>query len=215
MGVATPTPTHLEERDVVMSECKYNSFFSSPSSLSLLPSSWVPPISPTLSLPYCSPSFLPSPTLQPRRGILRHSESPAHSPKSSQSHPHKSSTLPSSSSPGSKRRNTSPSLTRRTQPPSYPRSVSPNLRKTYQLLAKTSPLTQRKMISASGSLMGSGEFDRLEPRLDSDGTAGSHGYSDGMMRSPNVHPYLSPGETFSWSPTDGEFSSLDRRGMAR
>lgn len=189
----------------------------------------LPPLSPPLLSPCVPPSSLLSsfffssspPSLQPRRGILRHSESPSHSPKSSQSHPHKSHTLPSSS-PITKRRNTSPSLTRRTQPPSssssssHPRSVSPNLRKTYQPIAKTSPLTQRKMIPASGSLMGSGEFDRLEPRLESDGTTGPHGYGDGMSRSSNVQPYLSPGETFSWSPTDGEFSSLDRRGgMAR
>ena len=143
------------------------------------------------------------PPSQPRRGILRHSsDSPGHSPKSSGGHTHsyKSHTLPFTSSPGSKRQTTSsPSLTRRTQTSNTNlRPSSPGLRKTYQPVQKTSPLATRKLRSASGNVLGSGEFDRLEPRPDSMsdvGHHGSHGYGDGMSGPPfGVVP---------WSPMDG------------
>ena len=151
-------------------------------------------------------SNFPPPPSQPRRGILRHSsDSPGHSPKSSGGHTlsYKSHTLPFTSSPGSKRQTTSsPSLTRRTQTNATNlRPSSPGLRKTYQPVQKTSPLATRKLRSSSGNVMGSGEFDRLEPRPDSMsdvGHHGSHGYSDGMsgMSAP-------PFGVVPWSPMDG------------
>ena len=121
---------------------------------------------------------------QPRRGILRHStESPSHSPKASSSatgHTYKSHTLPGYSPTTTKR--PSPSLTRRTQKPSTSSAAasssqlpSPKLHKTYLPLKQGSPTSGRRLVSASGSLLGSGEFDRLEPKLESTDT-GPSGY---------------------------------------
>ena len=139
---------------------------------------------------------------QPRRGILRNStDSPSHSPKSSSNHTlsHKSHTLPHTPSPGTKR--PSPSLTRRTHAAAVsPQPTSPAWHKTYHPLKRTSPVSVRKPISAAGSVMGSGEFDRLEPRLDTVSDIGapvSRSYGDGMSTMSVPHYGMMP-----WSPLD-------------
>lgn len=65
-------------------------------------------------------------------------------------------------------------------------------------MKRSSPRTSKKLTSASGNVMGSGEFDRLEPRLDAVSDVSAPGYGDGMM-GPSV-PQFGPAP---WSPMDG------------
>ena len=70
------------------------------------------------------------------------------------------------------------------------------------------------MMTASGTLMGSGEFDRLEPRSDANGESRYHGYGGGDVLSRSLGG-VSPRESSSWSPTDRDYHSLERRNAPR